>query len=158
MRKPERVQERRLLLEAVIGERLSYEEMSKRVLGPQWEKLSDREKQEFVSLFSTLLAKTYADKIEQYAGERMQYLAERHDGNFAEVRVKLISTKAEFLLDFRMVNRAGDWRVFDIVTDGVSLVNNYRQQFNRLLRTASYSDLIERLREKSRRPLAAAAE
>jgi phospholipid transport system substrate-binding protein len=149
LKKPERADERRRLLEKVIGARFNYEEMAKRTLGAHWPKLSDAERREFVELFTSLLTNTYADKIAGYSGEQVQYLNERLEGDYAEVRTKIVSEKTEIPLDYRLLNQSSDWRVYDVIVDGVSLVNNYRGQFTKILRSSSYADLIEQLRKKS---------
>lgn len=151
MKKPGRAEERRLLLEKVIGDRFNYEEMSRRSLGAQWNKLSDKERQEFVDLFKGLLSGTYVDKIEGYSGEQVHYLNERLEADYAEVRTKVASDKTEIPLDYRLLNKSGDWRVYDVVVDGVSLVNNYRSQFTKIIRESSYADLLEKLREKTKK-------
>ena len=137
------------LLEKTVGARFNYEEMAKRTLGAHWAKLSDAERREFVDLFTSLLTSTYADKITGYSGEQVQYLNERLEGDYAEVRTKVESGKAEVPLDYRLLNQSGDWRVYDVIVDGVSLVNNYRGQFTKILRTSSFADLLEQLRKKS---------
>ena len=149
LEKPGRADERRRLLEKTIGARFNYEEMAKRTLGAHWAKLNDAERREFVELFTSLLSNTYADKITGYSGEQVQYLNERLEGEYAEVRTKVVSGKAEIPLDYRLLNQSSDWRVYDVIVDGVSLVNNYRGQFTKILRTSSYADLIEQLRKKS---------
>jgi phospholipid transport system substrate-binding protein len=149
LKKPGRAEERRRQLVQIIGERFSYEEMSKRTLGSQWNRLSDQERQEFVNLFKGLLAKTYVDKIEGYGKEQVQYLHERLEQGYAEVRTRIISSKGALPLDFRLVEQSGDWRVYDIVVDGISLVNNYRGQFTRILSVYSYPHLMSKIREKS---------
>jgi phospholipid transport system substrate-binding protein len=149
MKKPDKHQERRKLLEKVVGDRFSYEEMSRRTLAAHWQKLNEKERTEFVDLFRKLLTNSYADKIEGYSGEQMQYLNERNEGDYAEVRTKAISGKAEIPLDYRLLNKGGEWRVYDVVVDGVSLVNNYRGQFAKIIRTSGYDDLVKQLREKS---------
>lgn len=149
LKKPDRLAERRRLLEQVIGERFSYDEMAKRSLAAEWKKLSEEQRKEFVDLFRTLLSRTYADKIEGYSGEQIQYLNERLQEGYAEVRTKVVSGKAEVPLDYRLMNLSGEWRVYDVVVDGVSLVNNYRGQFAKIIRSSSYADLVERLRKKS---------
>jgi len=151
LKKAGRAEERRLLLEKVIGGRFNYEEMSRRALGAQWNKLSDKERQEFVDLFKGLLSGTYADKIEGYSGEQVHYLNERLEADYAEVRTRVASDKTEIPLDYRLLNKSGDWRVYDVVVDGVSLVNNYRSQFTKIIRESSYGDLLEKLREKSKK-------
>ena len=149
LKQSSKANERRQLLEKVVGERFDYQEMSRRSLGAPWNNLSDKEKQEFVSLFQTLLVNTYADKIESYTGDGVQYVNERTEKDYAEVRTKVLTGKTEIPLDYRLLNKGSAWRVYDVVVDGVSLVNNYRGQFSKILRTGSYADLIDQLRKKS---------
>jgi phospholipid transport system substrate-binding protein len=149
LKQPGKANERRQLLEKVVGERFDYQEMSRRSLGAPWNNLSDKEKQEFVSLFQTLLVNTYADKVESYSGDGVHYVNERTEKEYAEVRTKVLTGKTEIPLDYRLLNKGSDWRVYDVVVDGVSLVNNYRGQFTKILRTSSYADLVDQLRKKS---------
>jgi len=149
LKQPAKANDRRQLLEKVVGERFDYEEMSRRSLGASWANLSDKEKQEFVSLFQTLLVNTYADKIESYTGDGVQFLNERNEKEYAEVRTKVLTGKTEIPLDYRLLNKGSGWRVYDVVVDGVSLVNNYRGQFSKILRNGSYADLVDQLRKKS---------
>jgi phospholipid transport system substrate-binding protein len=149
LKQPAKANERRQLLEKVVGERFDYQEMSRRSLGAPWANLSEKEKQEFVSLFQTLLVNTYADKVESYSGDGVQYVNERTEKEYAEVRTKVLTGKTEIPLDYRLLNKGSAWRVYDVVVDGVSLVNNYRGQFSKILRNGSYAELIEQLRKKS---------
>ena len=149
LKKPDKADQRRKKLEQAIGDRFSYDEMSKRALAAQWTKLSETQRKEFVDLFKRLLSNTYAGKIEGYSGEQVQYLGERLKDGYAEVRTKVTSGKAEIPLDYRLLDQAGEWRVYDVVVDGVSLVNNYRGQFSKIIRSSSYDDLVEKLRNKS---------
>lgn len=149
LKQPAKAEERRSQLEKVVADRFDYHEMSRRALGAPWNQLSDKEKEEFVTLFRTLLTNSYAEKIETYSGEGVHYLNERTEKEYAEVRTKILSGKTEIPLDYRLVNRGADWRVYDVVVDGVSLVNNYRGQFTKIIRASSYSDLVEQLRKKS---------
>jgi phospholipid transport system substrate-binding protein len=149
LKQPTKMNERRQLLEKVVGERFDYPEMSRRALGAPWAGLSDREKEEFVSLFQTLLVNSYADKVEAYSGEGVQYINERTEKDYAEVRTKVLTGKTEIPLDYRLLNKASVWRVYDVVVDGISLVNNYRGQFTKILRSGTYVDLVDQLRKKS---------
>ena len=149
LKRKDKADERRHLLERVVEARFDYAEMSRRALGAPWNQLTDQQKQEFVDLFRTLLTNSYADKIETYSGEGVQYLNERTEKEYAEVRTKVLSGKTEIPLDYRLINRAEDWRVYDVVVDNISLVNNYRGQFTKILRASSYSDLVDQLRKKS---------
>jgi phospholipid transport system substrate-binding protein len=149
LKQPAKAEERRQLLEKVVGDRFDYQEMSRRALGAPWNTLSDKDKQEFVGLFKSLLVSSYADKIETYSGEGVQYINERTEKDYAEVRTKVQTGKTDIPLDYRLLNKAGDWRVYDVVVDGVSLVNNYRGQFTKILRSSGYPELVEHLRKKS---------
>lgn len=149
LKQPAKANERRQLLEKAVGERFDYHEMSRRSLGAPWANLPDKDKEEFVSLFQTLLVNTYADKIESYSGEGVHYINERTEKDYAEVRTKVLTGKTEIPLDYRLLHKASIWRVYDVVVDGVSLVNNYRGQFTKILRNGSYADLIDQLRKKS---------
>ena len=149
LKQPERAEERRQRLEQVVGDRFDYQEMSRRALGAPWNTLPDKDKQEFVALFKTLLTNSYADKIETYSGEGVQYLNERTENDYAEVRTKVLTGKVEIPLDYRLLNKGTDWRVYDVVVDGVSLVNNYRGQFSKILHSSTYADLVDQLRKKS---------
>lgn len=149
LKRKDKVDERRHLLEKVVEARFDYAEMSRRALGAPWNQLTDQQKQEFVDLFRTLLTNSYADKIETYSGEGVQYLNERTEKEYAEVRTKVLSGKTEIPLDYRLINKAENWRVYDVVVDNISLVNNYRGQFTKILRASSYSDLVDQLRKKS---------
>jgi phospholipid transport system substrate-binding protein len=149
LKQPTRLEERRQRLEQVVGDRFDYPEMSRRALGAPWNTLPDKDKQEFVALFKTLLTNSYADKVETYSGEGVQYLNERVEKEFAEVRTKVLTGKTEIPLDYRLLNKGVEWRVYDVVVDGVSLVSNYRGQFTKILRSSSYADLVDQLRKKS---------
>jgi phospholipid transport system substrate-binding protein len=149
LKKPARAEERRKLLEKIVGGRFDYQEMSRRSLGAPWNQLTDKDKQEFVDLFRTLLTNTYADRVENYSGEGVHYLNERTEKDYAEVRTKILSGKTEIPMDYRLMNKNSDWHVYDVVVDGVSLVNNYRGQFSKILRTSSYPELVDQLRKKS---------
>ena len=149
LKKLDQTDNRRKLLEETIGQHFDFEEMAKRSLAAHWRNRSEPERQEFVALFQALLSKTYAEKIENYSGEKVQYLRERFQDSFAEVQTKIVSQKTEISLDYRLLLKDGKWGVYDVVVDGVSLVRNYRGQFDRIIRNSSYEELVKTLREKS---------
>jgi len=150
MQRPARLLERRKLLEKVIAARFDYREMAKRTLPAKWKTLSEAEQKEFVDLFQSFLSSSYADKIEGYAGEQVHYLAERLEGDYAEVRTKLVSEKTEIPIDYRLMSKSSDWFVYDVIADGISLVKNYRSQFDKIIRESGYPELVEELRKKSK--------
>ncbi|SLM48013.1 putative ABC transporter, auxiliary component, ATP-dependent toluene efflux transporter [Nitrospira japonica] len=149
LKHPEKSAQRRKMLEKVVGDRFDYAEMSRRSLGSTWTGLSAPEREEFVGLFQTLLVSTYAEKVETYSGEGVHYLSERTEKDYAEVRTKVLTGKTEIPLDYRLLNRDSVWRVYDVVVDGVSLVNNYRGQFSKILKNGSFAELVDQLRKKS---------
>ena len=153
LKQPGKSEQRRKLLEKVVGERFDYQEMSLRTLsiseGAPWRNLSDKEKEEFVALFQTLLVNLYADKVESYTGEGVKYINERTEKDYAEVRTKVLTGKTEIPLDYRLLNKGSVWRVYDVVVDGTSLVRNYKDQFKSILRTSTFADLLDQLRKKS---------
>jgi phospholipid transport system substrate-binding protein len=149
LKKADRVMERRQRLQKIFNERFSYEEMSKRSLGAQWNNLNETQRQQFVDLFRQLLARSYTGTIEGYSGERFQYLSEHNEGGYAEVRTKLVSRKGEIPINYRLLSESGKWQVYDIVVDGISMVSNYRAQFTKIIRNSSYEDLVKKLQNKS---------
>lgn len=149
LKDPSKTATRRKLLEDVIGSRFDYAEMSKRTLGAQWTKLSEAQQNEFVELFKAFLSDRYAGRIEDYSGEQVEYLNERLQGQYAEVRTRLVSNKVEIPMDYRLINKSGHWYAYDIIADGVSLVKNYRSQFEKIIRSDSYEELVRRLRDRS---------
>ena len=155
-----RTSEQRQRLVDEVGKRYSCEDMSKRSLGDYWEILDDKQRQEFRSVFQALLAKSYVSalwyfsKIEQHGGQPMQYIQERIGNGYAEVLVRIAFSKEQLLVTFRLVERAGDWVVYDVMVNGVSLIDNLRAQIVRMLAVASYEQLIGRILEKGLLPLA----
>jgi len=149
LKTPAQLENRRRLIEEAIGRHYDYEEMAKRTLAMHWRTLNEQQKPEFVNVFKTFLAEVYTKKIEGYAGEQVLYLSERFRGAYALVRTKLISEKVDLPMDYHLLKKPEGWYVFDVVIDGVSLVRNYRDQFDRFIRSSSYEDLVKKLREKS---------
>lgn len=146
---PDQASHRRQLLEETIGTLFDFEEMAKRSLAAQWKSRGEADHQEFVNLFRTLLSNTYAGKIENYSGETVNYFKERLKDGYAEVQTKIVSAQTEISLDYRLILKDGTWHVYDVVVNGVSLVKNYRSQFDRIIHRSSYEDLVITLRDKS---------
>jgi len=149
LKDPAKLIPRRHLLEEVIASHFDYTEMSKRALAAHWVPLTAGERDEFVELFKSFLSDRYAEKIESYSGEQVLYLSERIEGNYAEVRTKLRSSKVEIPMDYRLHRKDGTWHAYDLVVDGISLVKNYRSQFEKIIRSSSYQELVRQLRERT---------
>jgi phospholipid transport system substrate-binding protein len=142
-------QERRRKLKEILYARFDFNEMAKRSLGSHWQKRTPEEQKEFVQLFTEVLESAYLDKLESYKGEKVRYLNERQEADFAEVSTKVIDGKGEELsLNYRLHSVNGDWKVTDVVVENISLVNNYRAQFNRVLAKSSYGELVQAMKQK----------
>jgi len=150
MKKPKNEAKRRAALDKAIATIFDYNEMAKLSLGVHWRDRSSAERQEFIKLFKTLLENSYADKIESYNNEKISYQKETVEGDTAEVKSKIVTAKREeFTLDYRLKKDGGKWMVCDVVIEGVSLVANYRSQFNRIVRSQGYDALVKKLKDKS---------
>jgi phospholipid transport system substrate-binding protein len=149
LKEPAKLIPRRHMLEEVIASHFDYTEMSKRALAAQWVQLTTGERAEFVELFKSFLSDRYAEKIEGYSGQQVFYLSERIEGGYAEVRTELRSSKVEIPMDYRLHVKDGTWHAYDLVVDGVGLAKNYRSQFEKIIRTSSYQELVRRLRERT---------
>lgn len=146
---PEKEGERRGLIREAVDERFDWKEMSQRALARHWRKLNDVQKKEFVNLFGELLERTYLNRVEDYSGEQVTYVNEVIDGEYALVEVKILTTKGtEIPVKYKLRKKGEDWRVYDIAIEGVSLVNNYRVQFNDIITKSSYEELVKKLQEK----------
>ncbi len=149
LKDPAKLIPRRHMLEEVIASHFDYTEMSKRALAAHWVPLTASERAEFVELFKGFLSDRYAETIEGYSGQQILYLSERTEGNYAEVRTKLRSSKVEIPMDYRLYMKDGTWHAYDLIVDGVSLVKNYRSQFETIIRSSSYQELVRRLRGRT---------
>ncbi len=140
--------QRRSLLRKELFPYFNFEEMSRRSLGVHWKKRTPQERQEFVKLFTDLLENAYAGKIEGYKGEKIRFGKETLDMPYAEVKTVIVTPQGEeFALDYRLLADGSRWRVYDIVIEGVSLVNNYRSQFAAMLQKSSFEEMTKQLKK-----------
>ena len=149
LRQPGKADERRQKIRAIANEVFDWQETGKRALARHWEGRSPQEREEFSKLFADLLERSYVGKIEAYSGEKILYEKETVDGDRAEVRTKLV-TKAgtQIPIDYQMQKVGDRWRVYDVKIEHVSLVLNYRSQFNRIIQQSGYPELVQRLKTK----------
>ena len=139
--------ERRDLLRKEVAPVFDFAEMAKRSLGPNWRGRTPEERDRFVSLFRELLENSYLGKIESYQGEVIRYGKETVDGPYAEVKTVVVTSKGlEIPVDYRLLAGSGGYRIYDVVIEGISLVGNYRSQFNSILQKSSFFDLMDKLR------------
>ncbi|GAQ94977.1 phospholipid transport system substrate-binding protein [Thermodesulfovibrio aggregans] len=145
-----KAQQRRAALRAEISKVFDFEEMAKRSLGVYWKDRTPQERKEFVELYKDLLERSYSGKIESYTDEEVIYTDEKiENGKFAEVKTKIITKeRKEIPINYRLYFNGNEWKVYDVVIEGVSLVSNYRSQFNKIIRTYSYQELVKRMKTK----------
>jgi phospholipid transport system substrate-binding protein len=133
----------------IVDSAFNWEEFSKRALSKNWSKRTDSEKKDFIALFGRLVERTYMNKAGQYSGGKIVFLDEKVDGDYGNVSTQYVtSTGTQIPVDYRVMKKDGVWWVYDVYIEGVSLVNNYRSQFNDILTKSSYEDLVKRLKEK----------
>jgi phospholipid transport system substrate-binding protein len=151
LKHPEQAKERRHEIEEVIKRRVDYKEMARRALGAPWSTLSHRDQYEFVNLFVQLLRDTFVGRITEHSDEQVavEYVGELREDAFAEVKTQLKGRKIDTPVDFRMIHRAHEWRVYDVVIDGASIVSNYRSQFTSIIRDVSYVGLVKKMKQKT---------
>jgi phospholipid transport system substrate-binding protein len=124
-------------------------EFSKRTLALNWPKLSPDQQKEFVVLFEEILEKAYIDKILDYSNEKVDFYKEdMKKDTQAEIQTKVVTASKEIPIFYRVILKDGQWKVFDVVVENVSLVQNYRTQFNEILATKTPEQLLEILRKK----------
>ena len=136
-------------LRAIYVNMFDEVELSRRSLGMNWNKLNAAQRQEFVKLFEQVLEKAYADRILSYTNEKIEFTKESMtSGNMAEVRTKVITASKEIPIFYRVILKDGAWKVYDVSIENVSLVQNYRTQFNDILAKNTPEQLLEILRKK----------
>jgi phospholipid transport system substrate-binding protein len=139
--------ERRAAIGHIASEAFDVSETAQRALGVHWQLRTPTEREEFVRLFANLLEQTYVSRIDQYGGERIAYLGEQIDGERAIVRARIETRDGIEVLpvESRLLFKGNRWFIYDIVIAKMSLISNYRAQFERVIRTASYEELVRRL-------------
>jgi phospholipid transport system substrate-binding protein len=146
---PAAAEKRRLEIRRAAGSLFDFEEMARRTLARHWSDRTPSEREEFVALFRDLLERSYLSRLENYSGERIIYLGETVDGEFATVRSKIVTGRtSEIAMSYRLHQVSSRWAIYDVLIEGVSFVGNYRSQFNRIISKTSYGDLVKKLRHK----------
>ena len=141
--------ERRSAVRKIANEIFDFAEIARRALGRYWQPLPEADRTEFVGLFSDLLERSYISKIEVYGGEKIVYIGERVEGDLATVSTKIITKSGtEVPVDYRLSRRGERWMIYDVNIEGISLVSNYRTQFNKIIQTSGYKALVDRMRTK----------
>jgi len=153
---PEKVNERNEMLRKIVEERIDRTEIARRALGDYWKETSEKEKEEFVEAFNSLLQHTYLDRIDTYlkkangfSSENIAYINEKEKEGRAVIETKVkIDAQTEFPVNYLLQARDGNWLISDIAIEGVSIVRNYRVQFKEILARSSFTDLLTQLKAK----------
>ncbi len=149
LKKDQRGTARRTAVRKIADDIFDFQETAKRSLARHWQPRTAAERDEFVKLFSDLLERSYISKIELYGGEKIVYVNDITEGDQALVRTKIITKGgAEVPVEYRMLKKGERWLVYDVVIEGVSLVANYRTQFNKIIQTSSYAELVKKMKVK----------
>jgi len=139
--------ERRARLREAVGPSFDFREMAKRSLGIYWKDRSPSEREEFTRLYQELLENSYAGKIESYQGEKINYVKETVDPPYAVVRTGIVTTSGqEIPVNYLLLLEGSRWKIYDVVIEGISLVNNYRSQFGSILQKSSFQELMRKLK------------
>ena len=149
LKRPDKTSARRQQLRSVVDQVFDWQETGKRALARHWQPLKPKQRQEFSSLFADLVERSYVGKIESYSGEKIVYVGDIIEGDQATVKTKLITkSQTQIPIDYRMQKEGDRWRVYDVLIEGVSLVGNYRTQFNKIIQSSSYDELIKKMKTK----------
>ena len=150
LKTPAKMSERRDQLKQILFARFDFTEMARRALGANWRRRTPQEQEEFVRLFTEVLEHAYAGIIESYSDEKILYTNERIDGSFADIGSKIVTSKGEeYSINYKAHLVSNEWKVYDVVAENISLVNNYRSQFTRVIAHESYDELVRRLKNKA---------
>lgn len=148
LKAPDKKEERRAKIFAVLEERFDFEQMGKWALGANWKGLSQQERDEFVKTFSELIEKSYILKIERYSNEKIEFKDERTKGKYYYVYTDVISGDKTIPVNYSLYPKGDQWLVYDVVIEGVSLVKNYRTQFDEIIRKEKFAGLMDKLKKQ----------
>jgi phospholipid transport system substrate-binding protein len=147
--RPVNADKRRSELRRAAEDLFDFGEMSRRALARHWGECSSQEREEFVRLFTDLLERSYLSKIENWSGEKVLFVSEAVDGDYAAVRSKIVTVrKQEVPVEYRLYRAGQRWQVYDVLFEGVSFIATYRSQFNRIIQNSSFAGLMDKMREK----------
>ena len=139
---------RREQMRATISERFDFRAMSQRTLATNWKKASDQEQQQFVELFSRLIENSYVGKIESYTNEKVEYPGTRVKGKKAVVDTLIITASADIPVNYKLYRKGDEWLVYDVIIEGVSLINNYRSSYQEIVKKDGITGLLAQMQDK----------
>jgi len=141
--------ERRKKLWDILSPVFDFEEIPKRVLGRHWRNITPQQREEFSDVFIEIIKDAFLGKSDSYQGQNIVYLRETVIKNRSKVQTKFIMSKGkEISIDFSMIKRNNQWRIYDVIIEGVSLIGNYRSQVKSILMKSSFEELMVMVYEK----------
>lgn len=135
-------------ISGMVQKYLGIDSLSQRTLGIYWRRATPKELDRFKALYVQILEQTYLNRVDDYSGGRVDYLQERVQGDKAILDTKFVSDKTEIPVQYKMVLKNGDWEIYDVLIEGVSLVRSYRSSYNEILRKEGFAGLFKRMEEK----------
>jgi phospholipid transport system substrate-binding protein len=149
LKKEGKSKDRRAAVRRIANDIFDFGETARRSLGRHWQARTPAERDEFVQLFGDLLERSYMSRVELYGGEKIQYMGDTIEGDQAKVQTKLLTKSgSDIPIEYRMHRKGERWLVYDVIIEGVSLVANYRTQFNKIIQTSSYQELVKKMKTK----------
>jgi phospholipid transport system substrate-binding protein len=141
-------EDKRAQMSTVINERFDFRAMSQRTLATNWKKTTDEERQQFVALFSQLIENSYVGKIEAYTDEKVEYPGEKIKGRKAVVETLIITSSADVPVNYKVYQKDGQWLVYDVIIEGVSLISNYRSSYQEIMKKEGFDGLLAKMQAK----------
>ncbi len=143
------VAKRKALIREALAARFDFKEMAKRSLGNHWQNVVAKQ-QEFVSVFTNFVERVYVGRIDSLKDTKITFVRERIEGDVAQVDTKIVPAKGDdFPMNYRLHLVGGQWKIYDMIVENISLVENYRSQFDRILASATFDELLKKLQEKT---------
>ena len=142
---------RRGKLIQVVAPHFDFTEMARSSLGEHWRNLTPAQRQKFVPLYTAFMEDVYLNKLQGYSGEKIDFLNQASDGpGYSEVRTRVVQTNGAepIRVDYRLEQQGGDWKVYDVMVDGISITANYRNQFNRVINNEGFDSLVSKMQSK----------
>ena len=139
---------KRAQISTVINKRFDFRAMSQRTLATNWKKTSDEEKQQFVALFSQLIENSYVGKVEAYTDEKVDFTGEKVKGRKAVVETLILTSSADIPINYKVYQKGGQWLVYDVIIEGVSLISNYRSSYQEIMKKEGFDGLLAKMQAK----------
>jgi len=158
---PEKQAERQQRLHQISDQAFDWQEMGRRALATHWRGRTPQEQKEFVGLFRDLVERTYMNRLETATQEKqdIQYVGEQVDGQRAAVKTIVLTKRNQQVpLEYRLQQTDGRWKIYDVLVEGISLVNNYRSQFNQIINSSSFDALLQKMKSQPGEELSAGPE